>query len=256
MELGHGANTDFLGVSFSTLDMVGHGFGPNSHEVQDILARLDLTIGKLLDHLDAKIGKGNYVLALGADHGVAELPEQVKGAGRLGPADIMNAINTALAQDLGPGRYVAANIYTDVYLAPGVAAQLKRDPQVAARVLRALRELPGVAYAFRADDIASAGTRTGKDPVKRAAALSFYAERSGDIIVIPKENWLLAATATTHGTLYPYDQRVPVIFYGAGVKPGQYQSDASPADIAPTLAAIAKVPFKKLDGDVLKDALK
>ena len=82
LKLGRGAATDFLGVSFSALDGVGHVYGPRSHEVQDVLVRLDRTIGTLLDHLDATVGAGNYVLGLSADHGVSEIPEQI-GGGRV-----------------------------------------------------------------------------------------------------------------------------------------------------------------------------
>src|SRR4029450_8084452 len=70
MSLGKGPGTDFPGGSFSSLDLVGHAYGPRSHEVQDILARLDATIGRLLDHLDRPVGAGNYVLGVSAGHGV------------------------------------------------------------------------------------------------------------------------------------------------------------------------------------------
>ena len=82
LSLGKGEHTDLLAVSFSALDAVGHVYGPRSHEVQDVLVRLDLTIGRLLDHLDRTVGTSNYVLALSADHGVADIPEHVHG-GRL-----------------------------------------------------------------------------------------------------------------------------------------------------------------------------
>src|SRR5436190_14312479 len=82
--LGKGKGTDLLAVSFSTLDLVGHQFGPASHEVQDIVLRLDRTIGLLLDHLDAVVGRGRYVVALGADHGVGGLPEQTGGGRQAG----------------------------------------------------------------------------------------------------------------------------------------------------------------------------
>ena len=89
--LGRGPATDFLGVSFSSVDAVGHVYGPRSHEIQDLLHRLDATIGTLLDHLDAKVGRGNYVIGLSADHGVAEIPDQI-GGGRV----TSKAVGTAL----------------------------------------------------------------------------------------------------------------------------------------------------------------
>ncbi|CAN5816827.1 alkaline phosphatase family protein [soil metagenome] len=250
LDLGRGPGTDFLSVSFSTLDLVGHQYGPASHETQDVLFRLDQTIGRLLDHLDARLGHDGYVLALSADHGVATLPEQT-GGDRQSSTEIATVIDTALAPLFGPGKYVARTVYTDIYLQPGVAARLRQSPRATAAVLDALRAMPGITQAFVSDELRGADARTSKDPVKRAAAISYYAPRSGDILVAPERNWLLSTAATTHGTHHPYDQRVPVIFFGRGVAHGVHDQAATPADIVPTLAALAGVPFKATDGVVL-----
>ena len=255
LKLGRGEGVDFLGVSFSTLDSVGHAFGPDSHEVHDIVVRLDRTIGRLLDHLDAAVGKDSYVVAFSSDHGVAPIPEQTRGAGRLGARPVLEAIDAALVPLWGPGQYAAISAYTDIYLAAGVLDRLREDRQARDAVLFALRGMTGIAQAFTADELDSGSARTSSDLVKRAAALSFHRERSGDIIIVPRENWILSTAATTHGTLYPYDARVPVIFLGAGVRAGRHQSAASPADIAPTLAALARVRFDRQDGRVLTDAI-
>ena len=248
--LGQDAATDFLSVSFSTLDLVGHQYGPASHEVQDVLFRLDRTIGRLLDHLDTRVGRGRYVLALSADHGVAPLPEQ-SGGKRQPSSEIIAAIDKSLAPFFGPGKHVAHTVYTDLYLAPGVYDRLKKTPEASEAVLQALRTLPGIAHAFRADDVDQPSARTSHDPVLRAVALNYYAPRSGDIIIVPAEHWLLSTAATTHGTLYSYDQQVPVIFYGAGVTPAVHEGPATPADIAPTVAALAGVGFAASDGKAL-----
>ena len=244
MNLGKGPQVDFLGVSFSALDLVGHAFGPNSHEVQDIVARLDVTIGELLDHLDASVGAGNYVVGFSADHGVGQIPEETGTGGRQVAADTTAAIDAALRPFLGPGKYVANSAYTDIYLQPVALKRMKKDPAVTNAVLDALRSLPGIAQAYTAREIAAPGTRSSPDPIKRAAALNYYPGRSGDLIIVPRENWILTTSATTHGTLYPYDQQVPVILYGPGVKAGVYDSAATPADLAPSLAALASVPFE------------
>jgi hypothetical protein len=107
-----------------------------------------------------------------------------------------------------------------------------------------------------ADEVNDGGARKSKDAQIRATALSYFAGRSGDLIVIPKENWIVGASITTHGTPNEYDQRVPVIFFGAGVRPGTRAEPATPADIAPTLAAIAGVQLGGVDGKVLTPALK
>jgi len=133
-------------------------------------------------------------------------------------------------------------VYTDLYLQPGVLDKLKADPKASAAVLDALRALPGVAQAFRADEVNTPAARASSDPARRAAALSHYPPRSGDLIIVPRVNWMLStSSATTHGTLHPYDQRVPVILYGAGVTAGLHREAATPADLAPSLAALAGV---------------
>ncbi len=255
LNLGRGRSTDFLGVSFSSLDVVGHTFGPKSHEVQDLLVRLDRTIGGLLDYLDKTVGAGNYVLGLSADHGTAEIPEQVKRGGRQAGKVAMEALNKVLTPLIGPGQHVAATNYTDIYLTRAANQRLKHDARLVAATMDALRSLPAIDRVFRADELATARARSSSDRVLRAAALSYHPERSGDFIIVPKEQWLLSSSVTTHGTHYPYDQRVPVIVFGSGIKAGEYPGAATPADLAPTLAAVAGVRIAATDGRVLKEAL-
>ena len=254
MHLGKGPQVDFLGVSFSALDLVGHAFGPNSHEVQDLIARLDVTIGDLLDRLDASVGAGSYVVGFSSDHGVAQIPEEAGTGGRQTTAETTAAIDAALAPLLGPGKYVANSAYTDIYLQKAALDGMKKDPAITTAVLNALRALPGIAQAYTAQEIAAPGTRSSADPIKRAAALSYFPGRSGDLIIVPRERWILTTSATTHGTLYPYDQRVPVILYGPGVKKGNYSVDATPADIAPSLAALAHIRFQTSGGRARTEA--
>lgn len=248
LKLGKGPQVDFLGISFSALDLVGHAYGPNSHEVQDIVARLDVTIGDLLDQLDRTVGAGNYVVAFSADHGVGQIPEETGAGGRETNAETTAAINSALEPFLGPGKYVANAAYTDIYLQQVALKRMKKDPAVTAAVLNALRGMTGIAQAYSAAEIMAPGARSSADPLKRAAALNYYPGRSGDVIIVPKENWILSTSATTHGTLYPYDQHVPVIFYGPGVRQQKFDDAATPADIAPSLAALAGISFRTSDG--------
>ena len=254
LQLGRGGNIDFLGVSFSALDLVGHAFGPNSHEVQDMVARLDVTVGELLNHLDATVGADNYVLGFTADHGVGDIPEEVPKAGRYTSVVTTGAIDKALEPVLGAGKYVAYSAYTDIYLQDNALKRMKKDPAVRSAVLDALRALPGIAAAYTADELAPPASRASSDPVKRAAALSYHADRSGDVIIVPRENWLLTSSAASHGTLYSYDQRVPVILYGAGIRKGVYKAQVTPADVAPSLAALAGIHMTGTDGHPLTEA--
>jgi predicted AlkP superfamily pyrophosphatase or phosphodiesterase len=254
LRLGRGSQVDFLGVSFSALDLVGHAYGPDSQEVQDIVARLDVTIGTLLDHLDRTVGARNYVLAFTADHGVGQIPEETGQGGRETNAETTAAIDKALVPLLGPGKYVAYAAYTDIYLQKPALERMKKDPAARTAVLDALRRMTGIAQAYTADEMIQPGARSSSDPLKRAAALNYYAGRSGDLIIVPRENWILSTSATSHGTLYPYDQQVPLIFYGAAVQKGRFAVDATPADVAPTLGALAGIPFRTTDGRERKEA--
>jgi predicted AlkP superfamily pyrophosphatase or phosphodiesterase len=263
--LGEGPGTDFLAVSFTALDLVGHDFGPTSHEVQDVLVRLDLTIGSLLAHLDRAVGRANYVVALTSDHGSSPIPEQViaKGldAGRLGMAPIVERTEKVLQQAFGPGKYVARLMASDLYLAPGVAGKLRASSTVREAVISAISSVPGVARVFFGDGLVNLRGTDDRDAL--AAALSYYPGRSGDIIILPRPYWFFvsgdgltqAGSAATHGSSSEYDQRVPLILFGAGIKRGEYLKPVTPADIAPTLAFLCGITLANPDGTVLTEAL-
>ena len=255
--LGKGEGTDFLSVSFSALDTVGHAYGPLSHEVQDVLARLDRVLGDLLTFLDKQVGREHYVLALSADHGVAVYPERMraegKDAGRISMRELAEKLNASVASELGPGKYVDNISYTDIYLSPGVFQRLQEKPGALDRVKGTVRALAGVAAVYSTDQLRDLAAI--QDPVQRAAALSHYPGRSGDIVMVPKTNWLTTGAGTTHGTHHDYDQQVPVLFYGSGIRAGKFDGPASPADIAPTLASLIGVTMGHAEGKVLTDAL-
>jgi predicted AlkP superfamily pyrophosphatase or phosphodiesterase len=259
LKLGQDAGgTDMLAISFSALDLVGHEYGPRSHEVQDVLVRLDQVVGKLLDALDRSVGAGRYVLALSADHGVAPIPEQAVAlginAGRVLSTDIRAATQGVLTRLLGEGTFYGAFSETNLSLTPGTLEQLRAKPGAIDAVKTALMAVPGIAHVYGPDELAA--TTPTDDPILRATRLSYYPGRSGDFVMIPKPYWTIVRTGTTHGTPYGYDQHVPVLFYGAGIKPGRYLSRATPVDIAPTLAALIGVTLSHTDGRVLVDALK
>ena len=247
--------TDFLGVSFSVLDDVGHGFGPDSREVEDVLRQLDVTLGTLITHLDAKVGRANYALALSADHGVAPMPVPPRG-GRVATEDVRERIEDTLKTTWGPlqnGSYVDAVNFTDVYFADGVFDKLRANPTVMASLTKSVEEIPGVLRVLRTDQLSD----SSRDPMVRSAALSYFNGRSGDLMVVPKEFWFMSPRAvigTTHGSPYEYDTHVPVIFFGGPVKSGRSKASVTPADIAPTLADLAGVKLPMAEGHALLDS--
>jgi hypothetical protein len=119
--------------------------------------------------------------------------------------------------------------------------------------IAALESVPGVARVYRGD-LMRAGP-PAEDPLARAISTGYHPGRSGDLLMVPRAYWITSGAIATHGTSYAYDSRVPVLLYGAGVKPGRYLAASTPADIAPTLAYLAGVTLPQPDGRVLHEAL-
>jgi predicted AlkP superfamily pyrophosphatase or phosphodiesterase len=256
-KMGQGSGTDFLAVSFSTLDLVGHAFGPRSHEVQDVLARLDATLGQLLESIDRFVGPDRYVVALTGDHGVSPVPEQMAAeglaAGRISGQDLQKRINAALTPWFGEGAHTQALVYTDLYFKPGVYQKLLAQPEAMRAAIDAIESTPGVWRAIRSDDVTE--VHLGVDRLALTVLYSYSPGRSGDILIVPQPYYLNSTAAATHGTGYRYDARVPVVLAGPGIRPGEYTVDATPADIVPTLAYLAGVTMPRTDGRVLREAL-
>ncbi len=257
MELGQSpTRRDVLAVSYSVLDVVGHPYGPRSHEVQDVLARLDLTLADLIDALDRKVGRDHYVLALTGDHGVSPIPEQMAADGfdavRVSLADVRARVDKALEPFLGPGPHVASIAYTDLYFVPGTYDRLIASPEAMRAALDAVLASPGVEKVYRGDLI-GAGV-VPQDGIAQAVAGSYHRGRSGDLLLVPRAYSITSGAVATHGTLYDYDSRVPLLFFGAGVKPGEYAVPSSPADLAPTFAHLAGITLPQPHGRPLVEA--
>lgn len=257
LKLGTTASTDMIAISFSTLDKVGHDFGPHSHEIQDVLIRLDRTLGDFFEGLDRLVGPANYTVALSADHGVAPMPERSIAAGfdagRIIPSTFVDQVEQILRKALGPGQHVDYFAHMDLYLAPGVYGTLKAQPAVMETVRAEIRSLAGVREVYTRDELIA--DRFDDDPIARRAARSFYAPRSGDLVVSTKPYWIIQANGATHGTGYGYDTHVPLLLMGKGIASGEYLTPASPTDIAPTLAFLARITMPYASGRVLIEAL-
>ena len=253
MKLGRTASTDLLAISYSALDLTGHTYGPMSHEVQDVLIQLDRQIGLLLDKLDRELGKGNYLVGLSADHGVAPIPDMMKAegfdAGRVDTAGIGKAIDGVLARELGEGPYRTRVINNDVYFNDGVYEKLQHNDKAMAAVLDTLRKSNGILRVYRKEQLSPT------DPMTRQSFYSHYEGRSGDIKIVPRVYWITSASTATHGTGYHYDTHVPVLLFGHGIKAGEYLAPSAPIDLAPTLAFLSGVTLPNAMGRVLTEAL-
>jgi predicted AlkP superfamily pyrophosphatase or phosphodiesterase len=252
-----GGRTNMIAVSFSSLDKVGHDYGPNSHEIQDILIRLDRTLGDFFAGLDRLVGPGRYTVALTADHGVAPIPERAKAegldAGRVGNATIPAIAERALAKAFGPGPWVDRIIYTELYLRQGAFERLRGEPAALADLRAAIAAVPGVLTTYTRDELST--NQFVGDPIGRQLVRGYYPDRSGDFAVVLKPYWMLQADGTTHGTGYGYDTHVPLLLMGSGIAKGEYLAPASPTDIAPTLAFLAGITLPRAQGRALTEAL-
>lgn len=248
-KLGRHDGTDLLTVSFSSNDAVGHAVGPDAPEVRDISRRTDILLGKLLDTLDKSVGLNNVVLVLTADHGVAPMAPvdgapPVPGAkgGRLSTAKLAKTVQDALTKQFGAGDWVEANTGTMMVLRRSLADKLGADwVKVQQAAAEAARTMPHIARVYTdADFQQPAGAYA--DDIEEAMRRSYYHGRSPDLMILAEQYYNFDPAQAVHGTPYEYDTHVPVIFFGAGIKPGHYADKIAPNDIAPTLAEIVGVP--------------
>ena len=265
MGLGQRGGTDFLGVSYSPVDYVGHAFGPHSWEVQDVLVRLDKDLGDLFVYLDAKVGRRNYVVAFSSDHGVVPAPEDMEKTGADSGVLHLAELQAKMEKAMEPFNFAKPSIAritsSDVYFAPNVYEKLKQNPNAMRAVTEAALAQPGVAEIFRAEQLQDRPAT--QSPTLRALANGYFPGRSGDLFIVPKPYWLMDRTpagkarsyGTSHGAPYNYDQNVPLLFIGFGIRHGEYFDEVTPADIAPTLASLCGITLASRDGHVLAQAL-
>ena len=243
-QLGADDITDVLSVSFSANDRIGHSLGPDSAQVRDVSIQSDRSLETLFTYLDKKVGDGQYIAVLTADHGVAPLPEVMQQrkmpGGRIPEGAVLNAVQTALSARFGEGRWVVGSSGPAAYLNYALIAQKKlnlEEVQIAAAA--AVRELPHILRVYTRSEL-----RRGlgiDDTIDRRVRNGFNYQRASDLFVVSEPYWLFESSGTSHGTPHNYDSHVPVAFYGAGVKPGRYNDHVAVNDIAPTLATMLDV---------------
>lgn len=240
-KMGQDDITDFLALSFSSTDYIGHGFGPRSVEVQDTYIKLDQEIARLFQHLDEKVGKGNYLIFVTSDHGCAEVPEYLQ-ANKI-PADhydgkaYVKNMSNALNQEFGEGEWIEDFSNEQYFLNHELIAEknIELDAIRKFMVNEALK-LEGVAEAYSATDMQSTQFTEHK---AAALQMGYNFKRSGDVLLILEPGWFYqTSSATTHGTGYAYDTHVPLIWYGSGIKSGKSYKRQNIDDIAVTLAHI------------------
>lgn len=241
-KLGSHDVPDLLCLSFSSNDLVGHAYGPDSQEVMDITLRTDLIVRDLLALLDKQVGKGRYVLAMTADHGVCPLPEvsrkHGKTAQRYDLKRIRRNVEKQLQAAIGSKKPVIESVSgVDFYLNRRVLKSLRVDGERAESLLAGfLKKQPGIQTAYTRTQLL--GRIPKSDKLGRQVQRSFFPGRSGDVIVIVKPYSLLGyrGTGTTHGSPHEYDTHVPLLFYGSGIPAGVHKESVTPQAIAVVLA--------------------
>jgi predicted AlkP superfamily pyrophosphatase or phosphodiesterase len=257
--LGAGPQTDLLAVSLSSTDYVGHRFGPDSREMHDQVLRDDRMIGVLLDSLYRLRDSSRVVVVLTSDHGVGSIPE-------VAAASTMPTARRVELYSLLPAvraRLRAASVDTNavdldqqlvvVDRAAFRNASVSAD-SIIAWFAAAARAVPGVR---RVDRFRTLLADSLRDPVARRWSHQLPPDAPVELVVTLDSLSTWGGNVASHGSSYDYDSHVPVILYGAGVRPGRYADFVRTVDIAPTLAAITGTkPTDRLDGVVLKEALK
>jgi predicted AlkP superfamily pyrophosphatase or phosphodiesterase len=260
-QLGTDANTDMLAISLSSPDYIGHTFGPNSVEVEDCFLRLDAELGRFMDFLDATIGKNQYLLFLSSDHGVAHVPgflqENKIPGGYVRFSGMAREMNEKLNEKYGKKPLIAGIYNAQVYLNDELISMsgLNRE-EITKWVIDFMVRQPGVDRAF---ELAELMETPLPEKTRNMYANGYHPARSGDIQVVLVPQWMDRSgnTGTTHGSWYPYDALIPLLWYGWGIKPGKLYREVTMSDIAPTIAALLHIqPPSGSVGRVIEEIIK
>ena len=250
-ELGKDEVPDYLAVSFSSTDYVGHLFGPSSLESEDNLLHLDRTLADLLAFVDEKVGLEHTLVVLSADHGAPEAPGYLNQMGiparYVNPGDLdKGPALTALERQFGVGKELIRTYYHPyLYLNRDVIRERRLDLDAVVRsVARELEAMPGIALAVPSRALAQG--RVPDTALYRSVLHNFHARRSGDIYVVFEPHSFAndfdgLVVASSHGTPWSYDTFVPIVFAGANVPARRVQRRVYTVDVAPTLAAFLQI---------------
>lgn len=245
--LGQDDVPDYLAVSFSSTDYVGHIFGPSSLEAEDNLRRLDRTLAGLLDHVDQHIGLENVLVVLSADHGAPEHPGYLAELGIEASTFAFEAQRTTpgmdrLKEEFGASWGLIRNFPNPyLYLNHALIADMDLGTRAVEDALaEELEKLPGIALAVSSTALREGAVAPG--PVMDRVRANFHKDRSGDIYIVFEPHWFVAdfdglTVASAHGSPWSYDTHVPLIFMGPGIRAQRVMRQVATTEAAPTIAA-------------------
>jgi predicted AlkP superfamily pyrophosphatase or phosphodiesterase len=244
-QLGQKGETDFLAVSFSSTDYIGHQYAPNSIEIEDTYLRFDKELELFLNYLDQKVGKGNYIVFLTADHGGAHnakfLQDNKIPAKSVTIGKIKKELNLFLQKKYGDSALVSSLMNYQVYMNEKAIQSHNLDREkVRAEIINWFRIQDGITNVL---DLEHPDKNIVPEPLKTMVTNGYYPNRCGSIQIIMDPGWYsgYANTGTTHGSWNPYDIHIPLLWYGWGIKAGETSRTTHMTDIAATLAALLHI---------------
>ena len=243
-KMGKGSVTDFLAVSLSSTDYIGHVFAPNSVEIEDTYLRLDNDITEFLNYLDKTIGAGNYLFFLTADHGVAHNPEFMKEnkmpAGNYDDNELVKSLNDTLKSLSLSVPQIMAVENSQIYFNDNDELIKANGKEIIKSIVVSL--LGKKSFISQAFDIEKVSATTLPAVIVEMVKNSYYPKRSGDVMFIPNPGFLDGGkTGTTHGLWNPYDAHIPLVWYGWNIKSGRTHREVHMTDIAATLSALLDI---------------
>ncbi|WP_143962801.1 alkaline phosphatase PafA [Litoribacter populi] len=242
-KLGMRDETDFLAISFSSPDHIGHRFGPTSVEVEDNYLRLDQEMEKFLSFMDDTYGKGEYVVFLTSDHGVADIVEYMKSenvpAGSVDTNLLLIKLKEYAQKRFGEGDWIINYFSEQIHLNRELIAEKGKNIEEMQRALADYTlKFDGIMEAYTASDLKRSEFTKGRSHLLQ---MGFNHKTSGDVLLILEPAWLASAwKGTSHGTGHTYDTHIPIVFYGWNIPAGQSAEYCTITDIAPTLAMLLK----------------
>lgn len=243
-KLGQRGITDFLAISFSSTDYIGHAFGPNSIEIEDTYLRLDRDLASLFKYLDMKVGKGQYLVFLTADHAVAHVPGFMKEnnlpAGTFDDAAVRKWLNDNAEKKFGIKNSIEQVINYQLYIDYAVLQEGKIDlDDYKAWAIGELKTHSAIMSAFDLHELP--GTPI-PSKIKNMVKNGYNQKLSGDIQFVFNPGWFDGwDKGTTHGSWSPYDSHIPLLWYGWKIKPGKTNRETYMTDIAATVAAMLRI---------------
>ena len=261
-KLGKGKHTDFLAVSFSSTDYVGHQFGVASKEIEDTYLRLDKDLANFFAFLDKEVGKQNYTLFLTADHAAVQVPKYLKSvkipANYFSYTKFKQYVNNITLKHFKSDKLVENISNFQVFLDNEKINSLKLDANtVAQKIADEVINYKGI---YKSVTARSLQTTTFTSGILNSLQNGYNQKLSGDILLVPNPSTLSTYYkdgGTSHGSGYSYDTHIPMIFYGNGIKKGASKKKYEIIDIAPTIASFLQIEFPNgSTGKIIDEILK